>query len=113
MNYFYALTLLKLKKFEEAHKHLVLSISQSETYKLSYNIKLSICLRQLNRLDESIRILQESLNYHPNNYGTFYQLAICYEKLNKKQYALENFQKSYKIKQIPATFKAIQRISKN
>lgn len=98
LHYYLGLCFFNLKDFFNASNHFKHALEFATTKKLSYYIKLAVSYRELKKYNESLEILQESLQISTKNYGTYYQLAQIYKLLKKNDLAIQNLKTAINLK---------------
>lgn len=96
-HYFLALIYFRQKDYQSASGEFTYAIDFSIEKKMTYYIKLAICLRELGEYTRALYILDASLAISRKNYGTYYQMALIYKMTNNIPAALMNMEKAGKL----------------
>ena len=97
LHYYLGLCFLNLKEYAFAISEFKFALEFAIDKKITYFIKLAISLRETKEYEEAIKVLKQSLKFDSKNYGTYYQLAKIYKKLENHDLAIKNFEMAKKL----------------
>lgn len=86
----------KLNMINEAETFYKNAIKSNPGYTQAY-VNLSSIYNSTNRFDESIKLLNESLNYEKNNYKIYHNLGDAQQKTGNFQNAIDSYKKAISI----------------